>query len=159
MLQNLLFFQVVRFETAHMGSERTDFRLVEPVGETALPEVHQLAVQSRVVQRMVVGTENILYLERKPAAIARDVRQEVAVIARTAERGDVRSYLLVGSIHGTFHHLRHRYDGFHLLHLPVRHGRDFFQADEPGFRQLDAVVLLYLAVVGFRHIVATQFGR
>ena len=117
MLQNLLLFQVVRFETTHMGSERTDFRLVEPVGETALPEVHQLAVQSRVVQRMVVGTENILYLERKPAAVARDVRQEVAVIARTAERGDVGTVFLIAGIGCTFVDVFGGDQGLEAVHL------------------------------------------
>ena len=72
-LPYLLFFQVLRFETAHMRGKRTDFLLVEPVLETTLPEMHDLAIQSRVVQRMVVGTEDILYLERQPAAVARDV--------------------------------------------------------------------------------------
>lgn len=159
MLPNLVFLHVGCLETAHMLGQRTDFFLVEPIRETALPEVHHLTVQPRVVQGMVVGTEDVLHLERQPAAVARDVRQEVQVVARAAERGQVRTNLLVAGIGCTLHHLRKRYRRLDLVHLLVGHAHDFFQTDQPCFGQQQTVVLVHAAAVVLRHIIVAQFGR
>ena len=48
MLAYLVFLHVGSLETAHVLGEAADFLLVEPIGETALPEVHHLTVQTLV---------------------------------------------------------------------------------------------------------------
>ena len=108
---------------------------------------------------MIVRAEDVLYLKRQPATITRQVRQELLVIACTAERGDVRTHLLVAGVSGTLHHLRKRYGSLDLVHLLVRHADDFFQADESGFGHEQAVVLAHTAAVVLRHVIVAQLGR
>ena len=158
-LPNLVFLQIGCLKTAHMLGKRTDFFLIEPIGETALPEVHHLTVQPGIVKRMVVRTEDVLHLERQPAAVTRNVRQEVQVIARTTERSQMRAHLLIAGIGGTLHHLRKRYGCLNLVHLLVRHAHDFLQTDQSGFGQQQTVVLAHAAAVVLCHIIVAQLGR
>ena len=62
-----------------------DFFLRKPVLEAALVERKGLAVDAFVVERMVSWRDDALHLEGQPAAVASGVRQELGVIARSAE--------------------------------------------------------------------------
>ena len=121
--------------------------------------MHYLAIQACIIQRVVVRTENVLHFEREPTAVARDVCEEVQVIARSAERSQVRTDFLVAGISGTLHHLWKRYGRLDLVHLFVRHAYDFFQADQSGLCHEDTVVLAHAAAVVLRHVIVAQFGR
>ena len=60
MLAYLVFLQVGSLETAHMLGKVADFLLVEPIRETALPEVHHLTVQPRTFTFGPYSTDEVL---------------------------------------------------------------------------------------------------
>ena len=81
------------FEMRIMLRQLLDIALREPVLEALAVEGIRLGVDVFVVERIVARRQDALHLEGQPAAVARQVREELDVIARAAERGDVRPVL------------------------------------------------------------------
>ena len=73
-------------------------RLVEPVLEALLIQGVGLGIDTVVVERSGQGRLDAIHLEGQPAARARRVRQELRVVARAAERCQVRQRLMVAAV-------------------------------------------------------------
>ena len=80
-----LVFEAGCLKLAVVTVQLLDFFLRKPVLEAALVESKGLAVDAFVVERMVSWRDDALHLEGQPAAVASGVRQELGVIARSAE--------------------------------------------------------------------------
>lgn len=119
--QDELLFQAGHFEVAVVLVRRPYLVVVQPVGKVAADQGVCLGIDVPVVHRMVVGAVDALHFERHPAAVAAQVVQELAVVARAAEAGNVWSHLLVAGIGRPFAHVAHGGERFQLVQLLALH--------------------------------------
>ena len=93
----------------------------EPVPEALSVQGVCLAEDAIVVERIVVGAHNALYLEGQPAAVARRVIQELHIVARAAERGNMGHTLREMTVRATLIDRRHRHHRLHRVNLRGPH--------------------------------------
>ena len=99
-----------------------DFFLRKPVLEAALVERKGLAVDAFVVERMVSWRDDALHLEGQPAAVAGGGRQELGVVARSAERCYVLAVLMIVGVCCSLVNARHGDGRLQLVQFGWAHG-------------------------------------
>ena len=142
-----------------MALQLLDLRTVEPVAEALAVERVGLGVDGVVVEGRRLGRLHRHDLEGQPAARPRRVRQELHVVARAAERRQVRAPLVVALVGGTLVDRRHGHGGLQLVQLTWGHGVQLLPAHQPVLRQHQQVVLRHQARIGLRVEVGLQLGR
>ena len=131
-------------------------RTVEPVVEALPVEGIRLRIDAVVVEGRRQGRLDALDFERQPAARARRVRQELHVVARAAERGQVRQVLMVAAVGPALVDGGHGHRTLHLVQLLGQHRVQLLPAHQPVLCQHDAVVLRQHGRVGLRIKVVAQ---
>ncbi len=154
--QDLFFLEVGHFEILVLLAQFEDILAVEPVVEAAFPQRPGLRVQPFVVDGGFVGAVDALHLEREPAAVAGRVGEELDVVARAAERGDVAVAFLVAPVGGPFVDMQEGGHRLQLVQLGGTHVVDLLEADEGVFAEGEEVVLVEARAVGLRVEVAAQ---
>ena len=125
-----------------------DFFRRKPVQEAALEESKGLAVDAFVVERMVSWRDDALHLEGQPAAVAGRVRQELGVVARSAERRYMLAVLMIMGVCRPFVDARHGDGCLQLVQFGRAHGVKLLTTDEGVLRQGKDVVLRHTVGIG-----------
>ncbi len=98
-------------------------------------------------------------IERQPAAVTRLVAEELHVVARAAERGDMLSVLMEVGIGRPLVDRRHRHRSLQLVQLRRAHRVELLTADQPVLRQRQQVVAPHSVGVRLRVEVGLQLRR
>ena len=100
-----------------------------------------------------------LYLERQPAAVAGGVAEELHVVARAAERGDVLAVLMVVVVGRTLVDGGHGDGCLQLVQLRGAHRVELLAAHQTVLRQGQQVVASHTVGVRLRVEIVRQLGR
>ena len=104
--------------------------LREPVLEAAPVEGKGLGIDAFVVERMVSWGDDTFHLERKPTAVAGGVAEELGVVARAAERGNMLAVLMIVGVCRTFVDGGHGDGSLQLVEFGRAHGVQLLAADK-----------------------------
>lgn len=159
MRQDQFLLQAGHFELAVVPVQRLHLLVVQPVGEAVPRQRIRLGEDLRIVRHVVIGAVDALHLERHPAAVSAQVVQELAVVARAAEAGNVGPHLLVAGIRRAFVHVAHGSERLQLVQLLALHLVQLFEAHQGEFRERQQVVARDVAAVRLQVEVAAQGGR
>ena len=116
-------------------AEPTNLVLVEPELEAFTIQPVGLGVDALVVEGIIARIADMLNLERQPAAVARGVTEELHVVARPAERGDVLAVLVVVGVGRPFVDRWHGDRRLQLVQVAGRHRVQLLAAHQSVLRQ------------------------
>jgi len=131
----------------------------EIVAEAAEVERIRLTVDALVVERMVARRGDALHLEGHPAAVARGVAEKLRVVARAAERGDMRAVLGIAGVGLALVDMLHGDDSLEAVEVGGGHAVELLVAHQGIAREVDHLVARHAADVDFRVEVAPQLRR
>ena len=143
---------------AVMAVQGGNLVLFQPVMETVLHKGIRLGIYPGIVHRMQVGTVNLLHFKRHPATVAAQVGQDMDVVARAAETGNVGTHFLEVRIGSPFVYVAHGGQRLQLAHLLGIHLVQFFETHHGKLRERQQVVLRDAAAVALQVEIAAQFG-
>ena len=138
-----------RLELAVMLAEAADLGLGEPVVEALTVEGVGLGVDAGVVEGVVAGRADMLHLEGQPTAVAGGIAEELHVVARAAERGDVLAVLMEVGVGGALVDGGHGDGGLQLVEFRGLHRVELLTAHQTVLGERQQVVAAHAVGVGF----------
>ena len=147
-------FYLWRLKLAVVYGQALDVGLVEPELEALLVEGIRLRVYALVVEGVLPGREDAVDLEGQSAAVACGVGEELRIVARAAERGDVFAVLVEMRVRRPLVDAGHGHGGLQLVEFRGPHGVEFLAAHQSVLRQRQQVVAPHAVGVGLRIEVA-----